>query len=167
LVEASCEYLSAQIEAGAEAVQIFDSWAGDLTGDVFEEVVGIPIRTIVHELRRRHPAIPVIVFARGAGSKHGHVAAATGAQAVGVEQATELDAVLKALPAECAVQGNLDPVSLLAGGEELGARVEAVLRGVPMQRHIFNLGHGIKPATDPAHVAQAIAAVRGMDARHP
>lgn len=165
LVEASCDYLSAQVSAGAEAIQIFDSWAGDLTGDVFEDTVVIPIKTIVQELRRRHPSVPIIVFARGAGSKHGHVAAETGAQAVGVEQSMELGAVLETVPAGCAVQGNLDPVSLLAGGEELAARVDDLLRGVPMQRHVFNLGHGIKPTTDPAHVGQAIAAVRAFDAR--
>lgn len=164
LVEASCDYLSAQIEAGAEAVQIFDSWAGDLTGDVFEEAVVAPIRTIATELQRRHPSVPVIVFARGAGSKHTAVAAATGAQAVGIEQAMELGAVLMALPDSCAVQGNLDPVSLLAGGERLAARVHDILETVPMNRHVFNLGHGIKPATDPAHVSQAIAAVRAFDA---
>ena len=89
------------------------------------------LQTIVQELRRRHPSVPMIVFARGAGSKHGHVAAETGAQAVGVEQSMELGAVLETVPAGCAVQGNLDPVSLLAGGEELAARVETVLRGVP------------------------------------
>jgi len=165
LVEASCDYLSAQIRAGAEAIQIFDSWAGDLTGDVFEDTVVAPIRTIRRELRRQHPSIPVIVFARGAGSKHGHVAAETGAQAVGIEQSMELGAVLQAVPPECAVQGNLDPVSLLAGGEALTKRVEDLLRGAPMRRHVFNLGHGIKPATDPAHVGQAIAAVRAFDAR--
>jgi uroporphyrinogen decarboxylase len=167
LTEASCDYLSAQIEAGAEAVQIFDSWAGDLTGDVFEAAVVAPLRAIASELRRRHPAIPVIVFARGAASKHAAVASATGAQAVGIEQSMELAAVLATLPATCAVQGNLDPVSLLAGGEHLGSRVENLLRAVPKERHVFNLGHGIKPATDPAHVAAAIAAVRAHDARQP
>jgi uroporphyrinogen decarboxylase len=165
LIEASCDYLSAQIEAGAEAVQIFDSWAGDLTGDVFEEAVVIPIRKMSDELRRRHPSIPIIVFARGAGSKHGAVAEATGAQAVGIEQAMELAAILEGLPKQCAVQGNLDPVALLAGGDRLAARVEDVIRDVPMDRHIFNLGHGIKPATDPESVAQVIAAVRAADMR--
>jgi len=165
LVEASCDYLSAQIEAGAEVVQIFDSWAGDLTGDVFEETVIAPIRTMTKELRKRHPSIPVIVFARGAGSKHGRVAETSGAQAVGIEQAMELAAVLANMAKHCAVQGNLDPIALLAGGERLTSRVENVISEVPMQRHIFNLGHGIRPATDPGHVAQAIAAVRAMDAR--
>ncbi|MBL8906484.1 MAG: uroporphyrinogen decarboxylase [Rhizobiales bacterium] len=167
LIEASCDYLSAQVMAGAEVLQIFDSWAGDLTGDVFEDSVIGPIRTIVDELRLRHPSVPVIVFARGAGSKHGRVAAETGAQAVGIEQAVELASVLKAVPEHCAVQGNLDPVALLAGGERLARRVENVIREVPLHRHVFNLGHGIKPATDPAHVAEAIAAVRAADTRRP
>lgn len=167
LIEASCDYLSGQIEAGAEAIQIFDSWAGDLAGDVFEEWVTAPIRTITSELRRRHASIPIIVFARGAGSKHGAVATATDAQAVGIEQAMELSVVLEDVPLRCAVQGNLDPVMLLAGGERLAGRVEGLLRGVPMQRHIFNLGHGIKPGTPPEHVAQAIAAVRAFDTRRP
>ncbi len=117
LIEASCDYLSAQVRAGAEALQIFDSWAGDLTGDVFEDSVVRPIQTIVGELRRRHPSVPVIVFARGAGSKHAFVAEQTQAQAVGIEQSMELAVVLQSLPSNCAVQGNLDPVSLLAGGD--------------------------------------------------
>lgn len=167
LVEASCDYLSLQIGAGAEAIQIFDSWAGDLTGDAFEEWVTAPIRAITSEMRRRHASIPIIVFARGAGSKHGAVAVATGAQAVGIEQSMELAAVLEDVPLRCAVQGNLDPVMLLAGGEQLAGRVEGVLRGVPIERHIFNLGHGIKPGTPPEHVTQAVAAVRGFDTRRP
>ena len=167
LVEASCEYLSGQIEAGAEAIQIFDSWAGDLTGDVFDDVVIGPIQAMTERLRRQHPSIPIIVFARGAGSKHGVVAQATAAQAVGIEQSMELSAVLENLPGQCAVQGNLDPVALLAGGEQLAMRVGNVLRGAPINRHIFNLGHGIKPTTQPEHVAQAIAAVRGFDVRRP
>jgi len=165
LTEASCDYLSAQIKAGAEAIQIFDSWAGDLTGDVFEDVVVAPIATMIRELRKRHPAIPIIVFARGAGSKHGAIAEATRAEAVGIEQAMELDSVLRSLPKDCAVQGNLDPVALLAGGELLARRVTDVIRRVPIERHIFNLGHGVKPATDVAHVMQAIAAVRAVDAK--
>ncbi|MFO0994315.1 MAG: uroporphyrinogen decarboxylase [Hyphomicrobiales bacterium] len=167
LVEASCDYLSLQIEAGAEAIQIFDSWAGDLTGDAFQEWVIAPIRTMASEMHRRHPSIPIIVFARGAGSKHGAVAAAAGTQAVGIEQSMELSAVLKDVPPRCAVQGNLDPVMLLAGGEQLSAGVENLLSGVPVERHIFNLGHGIKPGTPPEHVAQTIAAVRRFDTRRP
>jgi len=165
LVEASCDYLAAQIEAGAEAVQIFDSWAGDLTGDVFERTVTEPIGRIRQDLRRRYPSVPVIVFARGAGSKHGHVAKVTEADAVGVEQAMELASVLSALPDGCAIQGNLDPVALLAGGEELPALTEAILRDVPPERHIFNLGHGIKPGTDPDNLTQVISTVRGLDSR--
>jgi len=165
LIEASCDYLSAQVRAGAEALQIFDSWAGDLTGDVFEDSVVTPLRTIMEELRLRHPSVPVIVFARGAGSKHGHVAAVTGAQAIGIEQGMEPGSVLKTVPGHSAIQGNLDPVALLAGGERLSGRVENIINQVPMERHVFNLGHGIKPATDPAHVAQVIAAVRMMDSR--
>ena len=109
--------------------------------------------------------MPVIVFARGAGSKHGTVAAETGAQAISVEQSMELEAVLRMVPAVCAIQGNLDPVLLLAGGDQLAARVGTMLRGIPMQRHVFNLGHGIKPMTKPEHVAETIAAVRAFDAR--
>jgi len=165
LVEASCDYLARQIEAGAEAVQIFDSWAGDLTGNVFERTVTEPIGRIRQELQRRYPAVPVIVFARGAGSKHGHVAEVAQADAVGVEQAMELASVLETLPRDCAIQGNLDPVALLAGGEELLVLTGAILRDVPMERHIFNLGHGIKPGTDPDNLSQVISAVRGLDTR--
>jgi uroporphyrinogen decarboxylase len=164
LIEASCDYLEAQVKAGAEVLQIFDSWAGDLTGPVFDQTVIEPIRVIRAELGRRCGKVPVIVFARGAGSKHARVAMAVGAEAVGVEQAIELDWVLRDLPERCAVQGNLDPAALLAGGDRLGDLTQAVLRQAPMERHIFNLGHGVKPVTDPAMLGQVIDLIRKWDA---
>jgi uroporphyrinogen decarboxylase len=163
LIEASCDYLEAQVEAGAEVLQIFDSWAGDLTGPVFDETVVEPIKLIRAELKRRCGKVPVIVFARGAGSKHARVAAAVGAEAVGVEQAIELNWVLRDLPERCAVQGNLDPTALLADGGRLEALTIAVLQQAPMERHIFNLGHGVKPSTDPATLSRVIETVRQWD----
>jgi uroporphyrinogen decarboxylase len=164
LIEASCDYLEAQVHAGAEVLQIFDSWAGDLTGPIFDQTVIEPISLICKELRRRCRHVPIIVFARGAGSKHGRLAAAAGCQAVGVEQAVELDWVLRDLPEKCAVQGNLDPAALLADGCRLAELTQSVVRQAPMERHIFNLGHGVKPATDPAMLGQVIEVIRKWDA---
>jgi uroporphyrinogen decarboxylase len=163
LIEASCDYLEGQVDAGAEVLQIFDSWAGDLTGSVFDETVVEPISLIRAELRRRCGRVPVIVFARGAGSKHARVAAAAGAEAVGVEQAIELDWVLRDLPEGCAIQGNLDPAALLADGGRPEALTQGVLRQAPMERHIFNLGHGVKPSTELRALARVIETIRQWD----
>lgn len=163
LIEASCDYLEGQVEAGAEVLQIFNSWAGDLTGPVFDETVIEPIKLIRAELKRRCGKVPVIVFARGAASKHARVAMSVGAEAVGVEQAIELDWVLRELPAHCAIQGNLDPAALLDDSGRLDALTQEVLRQAPMERHIFNLGHGVKPGTDPQALARVITAIRRWD----
>ncbi len=117
LVEQSVIYLRAQIDAGAEVVQIFDSWAGDLSGELFDRYSVEPMRQIVAELRKSHPNVPVIAFARGAGTRHARLAREVGCQAIGIEQETELQVLLPILPAETVVQGNLDPIVLLAGDD--------------------------------------------------
>lgn len=159
LVKESVDYLSAQADAGAQAVQIFDSWAGDLIGTELDDFVLKPLAAIVAGVRARHPALPVIVFARGVGMAQGRVAGIPGASAIGVE--TEFD--LSDLPKDVVVQGNLDPVSLLAGSEVVASEVKRICASVDRQRHIFNLGHGIRLGTDPAVVGAVVEAVRRCD----
>jgi uroporphyrinogen decarboxylase len=159
LVLESVDYLAAQADAGAQAVQIFDSWAGDLVGSELDEFVLKPIAAIVEGLRKRHPDLPVIVFARGIGNHQKRAAALPGASAIGIE--TEFD--LSLLPVDVVVQGNLDPVALIAGEEVVRSEVQRICRSVDRQRHIFNLGHGIRLGTDPAVVGAAVDAVRRFD----
>ncbi|WP_421693015.1 uroporphyrinogen decarboxylase [Aestuariivirga sp.] len=159
LVNESIDYLAAQADAGAQAVQIFDSWAGDLTGTELEDFVLRPITQIVAGLKKRHPELPVIVFARGIGSAQRRAAAIPGANAIGLE--TEFD--LSELPDGIVAQGNLDPVALLAGGEVVEAEVRRICGSIDPQRHIFNLGHGIRQGTDPAVVGAAVDAIRRCD----
>ena len=163
LVEASVLFLCLQIEAGAEAVQIFDSWAGDIPAAGRSEFVISPIARIVSGVRDRFPGFPVIVFARGVGGYHGEVAAGTYASAVGVEEDISLKGVLDTLPKGVAVQGNLSPQALLGEKSSIEGAVKAVLEGVPSHRHIFNLGHGIVPQTDPANLEKLIDCVRAFD----
>ena len=159
LVEESIDYLSAQADAGAQAVQIFDSWAGDLTGAELDDFVFKPIARIVAGLKMRYPDLPVIVFARGVGSSQRKAAAIPGTNAIGVE--TEFD--LSELPVDIVVQGNLDPVALLAGANVVESEVRRICAGIDPQRHIFNLGHGIRQGTDPAMVGAAVDAIRRCD----
>jgi uroporphyrinogen decarboxylase len=159
LVVESVDYLAAQADAGAQAVQIFDSWAGDLIGSELDEFVLKPIGAIVEGLRKRHPHLPVIVFARGIGSHQRRAAALPGASAIGVE--TEFD--LSLLPDNVVVQGNLDPVALIAGESVVQTEVRRICASIDRQRHIFNLGHGIRLGTDPAVVGAVVDAVRRFD----
>lgn len=159
LVIESVDYLVAQADAGAQAVQIFDSWAGDLVGSELEDFVMKPLAAIVAGVKARDPSLPVIVFARGVGMAQAKVARIAGASAIGVE--TEFD--LADLPGDVVVQGNLDPVSLLAGQEVVAREVRRICSSVDRQRHIFNLGHGIRLGTDPAVVGAVVEAVRRND----
>jgi uroporphyrinogen decarboxylase len=163
LVLTSTEYLLGQINAGVQVVQIFDSWAGDIPGDARNRVVVKPIAEIVAGVRRVHPNFPVIVFARGVGGGHAAVAAATAASAVGLEQDVVLADVLKALPVGVAAQGNLAPETLLEKDDVIVSAIGKVLEGVPMARHIFNLGHGIVPQVKPEAVTTLVNAVRSFD----
>ena len=163
LVDESADYLSAQIEAGAEAVQIFDSWAGDLPAQLRADVVEKPLGRLVGKLRERHPIMPVIVFARGAGADHGRIQVATGADAMGIEAELSLDWAVQALSGKCAIQGNLDPVALLGSDRLARQEAVAVAKAVPVEKHIFNLGHGIKQGTRPEVLTAVIDAVREYD----
>jgi uroporphyrinogen decarboxylase len=164
LVQSSIIYLLGQISAGVQVVQIFDSWAGDVPLPYRERVVIEPMRRIVDGVRAVHPRFPVIVFARGVGDAHGDVALKTGASVVGVEQGVELANVIAGLPEGVAAQGNLAPELLLESDDVVRQGINAVLKGVSMQRHIFNLGHGIVPQVKPETVTVLVNAVRSFDA---
>jgi uroporphyrinogen decarboxylase len=164
LVQSSIIYLLGQIAAGVQVVQIFDSWAGDVPVAHRDRVVIKPMRRIVDGVRAVYPNFPVIVFARGVGDAHGDVAAQTAASAVGVEQGVPLSEVISSLPAGVAAQGNLAPELLLESDDVVREAVKQVLKDVPMQRHVFNLGHGIVPQVNPDKVTVLVDAVRAFDA---
>lgn len=155
------DYLSRQIMAGVEAVQLFDSWAGSLSPAQFERWVIRPNAWIVDQLRRRHPHTPVIGFPKGAGAKLVAYAEGVRPDAIGLDETIDpvwADAVL---PAGMPVQGNLDPLALMAGGTALEQGVASVLRAFPERPHVFNLGHGIGQHTPIAHVERLLELVRG------
>jgi uroporphyrinogen decarboxylase len=160
LVEASAAYLSRQIEAGAEAVQIFDSWSGVLPPAEFERWCVKPLQRIVAHLRAESPAIPIIAFPRGAATQLSKFADLTSLSAIGLDTAVEPRAAAALLPGGLALQGNLDPLALVAGGRALDEAVARVLEGFEGRAHIFNLGHGILPETPIAHVERLMALVR-------
>ena len=160
LVDQTAAYLSMQIGAGADAVMLFDSWAGVLPAAGFREHVIAPTRRIVAILRERHPATPVIGFPRLAGALLAEYVAGTGVQAVGVDTAADPASVAAAIPATVAVQGNLDPLALVVGGAVQEAATGRVLQAWRGRPAIFNLGHGIVPGTPPEHVATLIESVR-------
>jgi uroporphyrinogen decarboxylase len=163
LAASSIEYLCLQIEAGADAVQIFDSWAGELTDELFGEFCVAPIQKIVAGVKARHPNVPVIVFAKGANYRHRSVYADTGCQALGVEAECSLEYLRSILPKGAVVQGNLDPLLLLCSDEAVKRQVAKIVKSVPMESHIFNLGHGIRPQTKPEILATVVNAVRQAD----
>ena len=161
LTVATADHLSRQIDAGADCVQLFESWAGVLAEPEFHRYVVGPTRRIVEALRVRYPTAAVIGFPRGAGSLIGDYVADTGITAVGLDTGVPLEqaaAIQKAVP----VQGNLDPLLLAAGGPALIERIGEIRSGLAGGPHIFNLGHGIVPHTPPNHVAELVAAVRGV-----
>jgi uroporphyrinogen decarboxylase len=154
------DYLSAQIESGVEAVQLFDSWAGSLSPAQFERWVIAPTAAIVSGLKARHPAVPIIGFPKGAGGKLPAYARETGVDAVGLDETVDPDWAASALPEGLPVQGNLDPLALISGGEALASAVARILLSFADRPHVFNLGHGILPDTPIQHVEQLIALVR-------
>lgn len=160
IVDATITYLSGQIEAGVEAVQLFDSWAGSLAPLQFDRWVIAPNRTIVERLKQLHPGIPVIGFPKGAGAKLADYAAGTGVDAVGVDETVDPHWANRALPQGLPVQGNLDPLALIAGGSAVEDAVDNIRAAFAGRPHIFNLGHGILPDTPIAHVEALIAHVR-------
>jgi uroporphyrinogen decarboxylase len=160
IIDATVTYLSGQIEAGVEAVQLFDSWAGSLAPAQFARWVIEPNRRIVDRLKALHPAIPVIGFPKGAGAKLAAYARDTGVDAVGVDETIDPVWANDALPAGLPVQGNLDPLALIAGGRAVRQAVDAIRAAFAGRPHILNLGHGILPDTPIAHVEALVAHVR-------
>ena len=160
IVSITVEYLAGQIEAGAEAVQLFDSWAGSLAPREFERWVIAPNAAIVAAIAERFPALPVIGFPKGAGEKLPAYARETGVAAIGVDETLDPRWVARELPAGMPVQGNLDPLLLLAGGERLASEARAILDAFADRPHVFNLGHGIGQHTPIAHVETLIETVR-------
>lgn len=159
--EISLDYLSGQIAAGAEAVQLFDSWSGSLAPAQFEEWVIAPTARIVAGLKARHPGIPVIGFPKGAGGKLLAYARETGISALGLDETVDPVWAAKHLPRHLPLQGNLDPLALFAGGEALRTAVRSILDAFAERAHIFNLGHGILPDTPIAHVEELLSLVKG------
>ena len=160
IVAATIAYLRRQIDAGADAVQLFDSWAGNLSPAQFERWVIAPNAAIIAALRESHPSTPVIGFPKGAGGKLPAYARETGATAVGIDETVDPLWAHASLPEGLPVQGNLDPLALVTGGETLTSAVAAILRAFAERPHIFNLGHGIVPDAPIAHVEQLLAQLR-------
>ena len=160
IVTATVDYLSGQIEAGVDAVQLFDSWAGSLSPAQFEQWVIAPTVKIVSALKARHPDTPVIGFPKGAGGKLPAYARETGIDAVGVDESVDPDWAHASLPEGMPVQGNLDPLALIAGGEALENAVARITKAFSGRPHVFNLGHGILPDTPIEHVEKLLTLVR-------
>lgn len=160
LIDVSTEYLSAQIEAGAEAVQIFDSWAGSLEGADFLRWCVAPVAEMVRRLRAKHPNVPVIGFPRGAGPSIPRYLDDVPVQAVSLETEIDRGFVVREIQSRVTVQGHLDPQILRAGGPELEREVAAIRSAFGSGPFVFNLGHGILPDTPVAHVERLVAAVR-------
>jgi uroporphyrinogen decarboxylase len=159
--EATLVFLTLQIEAGVEVVQLFDSWAGVLSFDGFERWVIAPTKRLVGELKQRFPKVPVIGFPRGAGLNYERYAAETGVDAVGLDSTVPASYARSKLQKRLAVQGNLDPVLLLTGGEPMRQAVADLCQTLSGGPYIFNLGHGVLPETPPENVAELARLING------
>ena len=162
LVQSTTDYLSAQISAGAETVMLFDTWAGMLSPSQFIRHVVAPTARIVDALNVRHPGVPVIGFPRLAGLYAGLYAERTGVDCVALDTGTDPARAAASVPDGVAVQGNLDPIALIAGGAPMRAEISSILGALRGRPHIFNLGHGILPQTNPEHVAELVGFLRSQ-----
>lgn len=160
LIEASVEYLSAQIGAGAEAIQLFDTWAGVLPAADLERWCITPTRRIVEQLRRRHPGVPIIGFPRGIGPSLVCYVERTGVAAVSIDSGMPIEWVAREIQPLATVQGNLDPILLQVGGPRMIDEVRRIVDVLGRGPFVFNLGHGILPTTPPEHVAQVLETLR-------
>nr|WP_272213425.1 uroporphyrinogen decarboxylase [Marinicella sp. W31]MDC2879380.1 uroporphyrinogen decarboxylase [Marinicella sp. W31] len=160
IADLSADYLIRQLQAGADAAQIFDSWAGVLSEEDFADFAAKPVARIVSQVRTAVPGAKIIAFAKGAGANLSTYRQATGANAIGLDWTVPLD-VAKVLQSEGPVQGNLDPLAMVVGGEMMKARAAAILKTLSDGPMIFNLGHGITPEADPENVAALVKLVRG------
>ncbi|HTJ58161.1 MAG TPA: uroporphyrinogen decarboxylase [Devosiaceae bacterium] len=162
LIEASTNYLVAQLRAGADAVQIFESWAQNLDEEALAAYVIEPNRRIVAGVRAAIPDAPIIGFPRGAARMLGTYATTTGVDMVGLDQMLPLGFIKEILPEGFAVQGNLDPLRLTVGGDQMARRAEAIIAAFADRPHVFNLGHGVIPETPIEHVAELVRIVKGQ-----
>ena len=158
--EVTLDYLSGQVEAGVDAVQLFDSWSGSLAPAEFERWVIEPTARIVDQFRARHPGTPIIGFPKGAGGKLRAYAGETGVDAVGLDETVDPLWAASELPNGLPVQGNLDPLALIAGGEALRSATARILDAFADRPHIFNLGHGIQQTTPIEHVEELMALLK-------
>ena len=161
--EMTIDYLRGQIDAGAEVVQLFDSWSGSLAPAEFEKWVIGPTKRIVAALRKSHREVPVIGFPRGAGEKILVYAGETGVSAISLDETVDPAWAAKNLPQNFPVQGNLDPLGLLAGGEQLRGAAQRILDAFAGRPHIFNLGHGILQETPVERVEELLALAKGAE----
>jgi len=161
LADASIDYLTGQLKAGAECVQLFDTWAGVLSQTEFDRWCVAPTKKIVDGVRARVPGAKIIGFPRGVGSKLWRYVKDTGVDAVGLDWMQGLTYAREHIQTLKPVQGNLDPLSLLAGGDALDREIDAVMQALAGGPFIFNLGHGILPPTPIAHVERMLKRVRG------
>jgi uroporphyrinogen decarboxylase len=159
LVDASEIYLGNQIEAGAEVIQIFDSWAGLLKVDDFRRWIIEPTKKLVGRIKKKYPHVPIIGFPREAGKGYHPYIRETGIDAVSIDQHVDLDYAKRELQSVKVLQGNLDPDLLVKGGSEMTSGITAILEKLG-PKHIFNLGHGVVPQTPVEHVAQLVEFVR-------
>lgn len=162
LVQSSSDYLIAQIAAGAEAVQIFDSWAGVLPEEEFRRWVMAPIKAMVERVKSVYPSVPVIGFPRGAGLLYEDFAREVGCDAVSLDTTVPLDWAAKVIQPLVTVQGNLDPIHLVSGGEAMDRAIDRILNTLGRGPFVFNLGHGITPAAPPEHVARLAERIRAF-----
>jgi len=153
LIQSTIEYLLKQVEAGAETVQIFDTWAGVLPDDMFRKWVIAPTRQIVDGLRAVHPDLPIIGFPKGIAGNLLEFVKGTGVTAVSLDTSTPLEWAVENIQPHVVVQGNLDPIMVVAGGQAMVDRVHEILETLSNGPYIFNLGHGIIPQTPPENVA--------------
>lgn len=164
IVDASITYLLGQIEAGANAVQIFDSWAASAGAQGFERWIVAPAKKIVAAVHAAYPGFPVIGFPRGCATQAAYYARETGVQAVGIDQHAQIGEVAKSVDASLCLQGNLNPETLLAGGYDMAREAKQILSTMMGRPFIFNLGHGIIKETPPEHVAQLADIIRNFKA---
>ena len=157
---ATIEYLSAQVQAGAEVIKLFDSWAGSLKGDAFEKYSLQPIKRIIAALKSRHPGLPVIVFPREAGENYLGFAKAVGADCLAIDTSVDAAWAAQTLQPDGCVQGNLDPKLMVTGGRPLIDETKRIVEAFKNGPHIFNLGHGITPDADPENVHVMLEAIR-------
>ncbi|MEM6385935.1 MAG: uroporphyrinogen decarboxylase [Pseudomonadota bacterium] len=161
LSEATIAYLSAQIDAGAEVVKLFDSWAGSLQGQDFDDYALAPAQRIIKALKAKHPTVPIIAFPREAGERYIGFAEATGADCVALDNSVDAVWAAEHVQVNGCVQGNLASSHMVTGGEQLVQATRKIVDAFSNGPHIFNLGHGITPDADPANVQLMVDTVRG------